>query len=207
MELAGDYFKPYVGLVRQFTTSTLTVTGVFPPIGRLIPWRMSKATLDITVAEVDTDSNSIPGFSSAIYAKRKATGTIHHACFDNSFGINGVHPNSGVAPFQVREGMYIRAAFDASDVVAGPHPLAFETLGLPIVGAAGEPPVAPFIVANSYIFLALLITKIHHEADAAAGQPFDFDFRSVHAFAVPGESRAQLTAYGYSEVVGAGGFL
>lgn len=214
MEISGDLFKPFLGLVRQ-STNVVSAVGAFTPVGRLIPWKMSKTTLDAVAGEYDVDNNALPGFSSAIATKRKATGTIHQASFDPAFSINGLHANvAAAAAFQVREGMYIRAGFEAFHSVAGPHPLAPEVLGVPIIGAAGELPVvgagigtAPALAVTSYIFLALLITKVHHEAEAAAGQPFDFDFRTVHAYAIPGESRAQLTAYGYSNTIGPGGFL
>ena len=195
MEIAGDLFKPFFGLVNQTT---------FAPVGRLIPWKMSKITLDLEVNEVETDHNAIPDFATAIGVKRKATGTVHNACFDPTFTFFGVNPFAAAAAFIIHEGMYIRALAVPNTSVAGGAGIG-DIRGVPILGAPAELPAA--VPAGSYIFLSLLVKKIHHEADAAAGQPFDFDFRSVWAYALPGESTANLTAYGWSPAVGAGGFL
>lgn len=213
MELQGDVFKPYFGLVNQVPSSD----GVYFPVGRLIPWKMNKCTIEEGVTEVPTDNNAVPHFETGTSAKRKLTGTIHHACFDNTFNIFGSSPHAATfvgaagVPFSLYSGMIIRAIFQPAELVAGPRFGSIaELIGVPILGLGSElqtAVTAPVFLTNAYIMLAIKVTKIRHEADASAGQPFDFDWHAVAAFAMPNESTAQITAYGFVAAVGVGGFF
>lgn len=210
MELQGDIFKPFFGMVIQIPGNN----GIFTPVGRLIPWKMNKCTIETGVTEVGTDNNAVPGFETGTSAKRKATGTVHQATFDignNIFGVNPHAFNTGLPlPFALYEGMLIRSLFKPDHTVPGPLAAQNgELVGVPILGGAGELLTPPFggFLANCYIFLTMKIIKIRHEADASAGQPFDFDWHAVAAYAMPGESLSQITAYGFSATVGAGGFF
>lgn len=198
MEIPGDFFRPHIGLVNQTT---------YAPIGRLSPWKVNRITLEPEVNQVDTNNNAVPHFDTSIWAKRKATGTFHQACFDPLWNIYGVNPY-GLLPLgaalNLHEGLVIRSLcapdISAAGVITGLRAVA------PLLGnAATELPEA--IPELSYIFLAMRITKIHHEADMGNGQPFDFDFVTVWPYSIPGESTNLLTTYGFSATVGTGGFL
>lgn len=237
-ELNGDIFKPFIGLVNQFT---------LVPVGRLVPWKMTRCTLDPASDKVDTPSNAIPGFHTEISAKRQTTGKMENASFDMLFNIFGSNPNmlfapgapgipgfaappiGGVPPMgfaggtgiAFHEGMFIRMLCVPFMTVPGGMGIG-DVMGVPIVGAPGGAELigtlgtnaAGNIIPDFYIFLALRVSKIHHMADAAAGQPFDFDFATTIAYAVPGESMVQIAAYGFNPVPNAivgginnGGFL
>lgn len=196
MEIPGDVFKPFLGLVNQTTKA---------PIGRLTPWKMTRTTLDLERDKVDTPNNAVPDFKTSINAKRGTTGKIEQASFDPLFNIYGGHPFVAVAPLRLQEGWYIRALMVPDTSIAGPIGIG-DVIGTPILGLVGEL-IAAIPPGDIYIFLALRVTKIHHMADAAAGQPFDFDFETVHAYRVPGESMQLITTYGFSPTVGAGGFF
>lgn len=200
MEIPGDVFQPHLGNVNQTT---------FAPIGRLMPWKMTKCTLDIERDKVDTPNNAVPDFKTAINAKRGTTGKIEQASFDPIFTIYGPNPFStalgGTFLLTFREGVYFRMACFPDTSVA--YALPGEMRGRPIRGSAADLISAVALPLHSYFFLACRITKIHHMADAAAGQPFDFDFETVHAYKMPNEPTTIIDLYGFSFTVGVGGFL
>lgn len=186
MEIPGDVYKPFLGLVNQTT---------FAPVGRLLPWKMSRTILDFNPRIVPTDHNAVPDFSTNIRAKRKATGTIENACFDPAFNIFGFNPFGGLGVTHFfQDGLVIRALMVPNTAVVDPA-YAGGSLGVPIFGAAGEVLTAGPLLG--YIFMGLRISKIHHEGNAAEGQPFSFDFETTFPFCVPGESQVLISSYGY----------
>jgi hypothetical protein len=206
MEIPGDVFQPMLGWVHQ---------SLFFPVGRLLPWKMTRCTIDPTRDKVDTPNNAVPDFHTSINAKRITTGKIENACFDPAAAIYGLNPYStvnglaitGGIPFVLHEGMYFRmlCVYNTSTIEPVLGPVIGSVIGTPITGAAAELPTAA--TAQDYIFMALRCTKIHHMADAAAGQPFDFDFETVYPYAIPGEPWSQINQYGFLNVVGNGGFM
>lgn len=204
MEIPGDIFKPFLGLVNQASLR---------PVGRLCPWKMTRTTLDLESDKVDTPNNAVPTFKTSIEAKRGGSGKVEQASFDPVFNIYGLDPfGAGLLGTAIilREGMRFRMMCVPDTTVPDPAGLGM-VLGVPILGTGLVPffpPTAELPIAipvNTYIFLALRVSKIHHMADCAAGQPFDFDFETIHAYRTPGESMNQLSAYGFSTVVNAGG--
>lgn len=209
MEIPGDIFKPLMGWVHQFSLR---------PVNPLIPWKMSKVTIDDEVDRVPTPNNAVPHYKTAIPAKKGVTGKVSQASFDPVFNIYGLHPFvAGLAiTFFLKTGFKFRMACVPDTTTFGPLSLAGlgvgDLVGTPIapsgVGSAVElpgaigNPIQPVAAAtpNCYIFLACMCTKIHHEADAAAGQPFDFDFETVHPYYSPGDSLSEILAYGYAPI-------
>jgi hypothetical protein len=201
-ELAGDIWKPFLGAVDQIT---------FKPLGRLVPWKMSRTTLDIDEDKVDTPNNAVPRFRTQIGAKEGGTGSIENASFDLAFNIFGVNPFRGDPPLLLlRQSMFFRAMFvPCSAVVAAGAQGGF--IGVPIRGAGSEIPVGlpagtltggvTYATELAYIMLALKVTRIHHEARAEAGQPFSFDFEICYPFKMPGESISLITGYGFADAI------
>jgi hypothetical protein len=211
VEIPGDVWKPFIGLVQQGGALLNATQVLFTPSGRLLPWKMSRMNLDIESDGVPTPNNAVPGYKSGISAKSGTTGKLEQACFDPLFNIYGVNPFVAVGgvgfTIALKQGMYIRMLVSPDHTVAGPLGLG-DWVGVPILGTAGE--LLAALPTYSYIFLAMRVTKIHHAADAAQGQPFDFEFETVYPFALPGESVGNgsiLAAYGFSATVGVGGFL
>lgn len=222
-ELPGDIFVPYLGPVDQTN---------FRPLMRLQPWKMSRCTLDIDEDKVDTPSNAVPRFRTSIGAKEGCTGTIENATFDahhNIFGSNPFYlsnPTFGglTTPLILRQSLYFRAMFVPlrADVLGGAGGMTPAGLvGQPIMGQTTElidgPPagqvyyyggslitIPPAGLSLCYIFLALKVTRIRHEARAEAGQPFSFDFESVYPFMLPGESSTTIASYGFVNAVNDG---
>ena len=200
MEIPGDVFKPFIGLVNQTT---------MVPVGTLWAWKMSRMTMEFSPDKVDTPNNAFPDFATSIRAKRRCTGTISQASFDPAFNIYGFHPGGPVPPLApppvFNEGILIRMLCTPDTSILNPAGLAGERMGVPILPTA---PAFPTVVAaTDYVFLVIRISRIRHEADAAAGQPFDFEYESTSAFSLPGETGATLTTYGFSPTSGVGGFL
>ena len=193
MEIPGDIFKPFIGLVNQTT---------MVPVGKLFPWKMSRMTMEFSPDKVDTPNNGFPDFASSIRAKRRCTGTVSQASFDPAFNVFGFHPGAGGPPkpllgLVLNEGILIRMLCTPDTAIPNPAGLAGERMGVPILGGVGEFPAA--IATTDYIFLSIRVSRIRHEADAAAGQPFDFEYESVSSFALPGETRTGLAVYGFTE--------
>ena len=83
MEIPGDVFKPFIGLVNQTTMI---------PVGTLWAWKMSRMTMEFSPDKVDTPNNAFPDFATSIRAKRRCTGTISQASFDPAFNILRLPP-------------------------------------------------------------------------------------------------------------------
>lgn len=154
-------------------------------------------TLDESTTDVPTPSNAVPDFDTSFGVKRVLTGTVRQACFDPFFSIFGVNPFGAFMPFPLalHNRMKIRAIVMPNTSVVGPIGIG-DVVGAPITGAFGQMPIV-MPADPVYIMLALRITKIHHEADAAAGQPFDFDFRTVWPFRMPGENLTLINFWGH----------
>src|SRR5262249_33114066 len=96
MELAGDLYKPFLGLVNQTGNA---------PVGRLIPWKMSKINTDPASDKVETPNNAVPNFKTSIESKRGTDGKMSQACFDPAFNIYGTNPFGPGFGITLREGM------------------------------------------------------------------------------------------------------
>lgn len=201
MEIPGDIWVPYIGYVNQTTLE---------PEGRLTPFKMSRMNLDPESTGVPTDNNAIPGFSTGISAKRKATGKLEQLCFDPSYTIYGYNPYIGAGTLRLFEGLYFRMLVDPARQFTADGWLGgiAGAIGRPLRGSNNDLlNEIPGLGDGCYIFLACRITKIHHMADASAGQPFDFDFESVYAYSMPGEPLAIIERFGFVNAIGNGGFF
>lgn len=193
MELPGDLFKPFLGLVNQVT---------YAPVGRLLPMKATRTTLDASPDKLDTPNNAVPDFMTNIRTKRRTSGTIHQVTFDNAYNIYG-NNFYGDAAMVLRDGMVVRGLFRYDTSVPRAGSPILEMVGSPITGSAAELPA--FALPSDYVFLAIRIMRIRHEGDAGSGQPFDIDWESAWPYAMPREPWDIITAYGWVNAVG--GFM
>lgn len=193
MELPGDIFKPYIGLVHQnFKT----------PIGRLMGYKMTRCTLDINPDKLDTPNNADPDFMTNIRVKRRCSGTLHNVTFDDIFNPYGLNPYGN--PLTLHDGMNARLLCRYYTAVPRAGSVSFEEAGVPMWGGADLPAA---VSAMDYVFICIRVMRIRHEGDAGGGQPFDLEWESNGAFRLPGEADDLLAMRGYLPLIGAGGFL
>ena len=83
--------------------------------------------------------------------------------------------------------------------IPNPAGVAGERIGVPILGL----PQRTLLRCHRMTTFSssIRVSRIRHEANAAAGQPFDFEYESVSAFALPGETRTTLDAYGFLNIL------